>query len=263
NIVGGFAIGVFQGGMSLAEALQKYTLLSIGDGLVAQIPALVISIGAGLLVTRANENANLGAQITGQLFRYPRALTILSGMLAVFGLVPGMPAIPFFLLAAGAGLLARNLKSPDAAAPAAPAAAKGKGGKAPAKGAAGAAAPAAPLPSDDVRKLIEVDVFAIEIGCGLLGLADAKAGGDLLARITGVRKNLARERGIIVPPISVRDNLELAANDYRFLIRGKAVARGQIMAGRWLAMNVSGSQVALKGVPTREPVFKLEATWID
>ncbi|HVW19596.1 MAG TPA: flagellar biosynthesis protein FlhA [Opitutaceae bacterium] len=264
NVVGGFAIGVFQSGMSLAEALQKYTLLSIGDGLVAQIPALIISIGAGLLVTRANENANLGAQISGQLFRYPRALAIVSGMLAVFGLVPGMPAIPFFLLAAGAGILARNLKAPEAAAPAAPASPKGKSGKPGAKGAApGAAGPAPALASDDVRKLIEVDVFAIEIGCGLLGLADAKAGGDLLARITGVRKNLARERGIIVPPISVRDNLELAANDYRFLIRGKAVARGQIMAGRWLAMNVSGSQIALKGVPTREPVFKLDATWID
>jgi flagellar biosynthesis protein FlhA len=266
NVVGGFVIGAVQMGLSLAESLQKFTLLSIGDGLVSQIPALIISIGAGLLVTRASGNMNLGSQIAGQLFRYPRALGIASGMLVVFGLIPGMPAIPFLLLAGVAGLMARTIKAPDAAGGALPAAgaARTKGGKnAGAKGAAGGAAPAGPLASDDVRKLIEVDVFAIEIGAGLLGLADSKTGGDLLARVTGVRKNLARERGIIVPPISVRDNLELGTSDYRFLIRGKAVARGQIMGGRWLAMNVGGSAVSLRGVPTREPVFKLDATWID
>ncbi len=264
NVVGGFAIGVFQMDLSIGESLQKFTLLSIGDGLVSQIPALIISIGAGLLVTRANDNANLGVQITGQLFRYPRALMIASGMLGIFGIMPGMPTIPFLLLAAGAGILAKNLKAPEEAeAPAAPAArgkGQAKGGKA---GAAAATTPAAAPVADDVRKLAEVDVFAIEIGFGLLGLADAKAGGDLLGRVTGVRKNLARERGIVVPPISVRDNLELQSNDYRFLIRGRPVARGQLMAGRWMAMNVAGSQVALRGVPTKEPVFKLDATWID
>jgi flagellar biosynthesis protein FlhA len=262
NVVGGFVIGAVQMGLSLAEALQKFTLLSIGDGLVSQIPALIISIGAGLLVTRASENANLGSQIAGQLFRYPRALGIASGMLFIFGMIPGMPAVPFLLLAGVAGFMARTIKAPEPAADAAagrPKPAKGAGGK----GAAAGPAPAGPLATDDVRKLIEVDVFAIEIGCGLLSLADAKSGGDLLARVTGVRKNLARERGIIVPPISVRDNLELGSSDYRFLIRGKAVARGQIMAGRWLAMNVAGSTIALRGVPTREPVFKLDATWID
>ncbi|MGH7995123.1 MAG: FHIPEP family type III secretion protein, partial [Opitutaceae bacterium] len=146
----------------------------------------------------------------------------------------------------------------------APASGRGKGAKG-AKGgeSAAGAAVSAPSGADDVRKLVEVDVFAIEIGHGLLGLANAKSGGDLLARVTGVRKNLARERGIIVPAISVRDNLELEANDYRFLVRGKAVARGQIMPGRWLAMNVTASGVKLRGVPTREPVFKLEATWVD
>ena len=267
NVIGGFVIGAVQMGLSLAESLQKFTLLSIGDGLVSQIPALIISIGAGLLVTRASENVNLGSQIAGQLFRYPRALGIASGMMVIFGLIPGMPAVPFFLLAGAAAFMARTMKVPDSAgsALAAAGAARAKGGKNAGKAgaAAGAAPAAAPLAGDDVRKLIEVDVFAIEIGTGLLGLADLKAGGDLLARVTGVRKNLARERGIIVPPISVRDNLELASSDYRFLIRGKAVARGQIMAGRWLAMNVAGSAVSLRGVPTREPVFKLDATWID
>ncbi len=266
NVVGGFAIGVFQMDLSLAESLQKFTVLSIGDGLVSQIPALIVSIGAGLLVTRASENANLGTQVAGQIFKYPRALGIAAAMLGVFGLMPGMPLVPFAILAGLAGFLARTLKSAElAAAPAAGAAAKPKGGK-PAAGKAGegaAPAAAAPIGADDVRKLTDVDVFAIEIGHGLLNLANAKSGGDLLGRVTGVRKNLARERGIIVPPISVRDNLELEANDYRFLIRGKTVARGQIMPGRWLAMNVAASTVKLRGVPTREPVFKLDATWID
>ena len=135
----------------------------------------------------------------------------------------------------------------------------GKPGEAPAPAAGATAAPG----GEDVRKLIEVDIFAIEIGHGLLALAETKSGGDLLARVTGVRKSLARERGIVVPPISVRDNLELDANDYRFLIRGKPVARGQILFGRWLAMNVAGSKIRLRGTPTREPVFKLDATWID
>jgi flagellar biosynthesis protein FlhA len=271
NVLGGFAIGVLQMGMSLTESLSKFTLLSIGDGLVSQIPALIISIGAGLLVTRAADNNNLGTQVTGQLFRYPRALGIAAGCMAVFGLMPGMPMIPFLSLAALAGFMAKTLKDQDGVAETSPArattvakpGAKGAPGKpgeaAPAGGATTATAPA----SEDVRKLIDVDVFAIEIGYGLLTLADAKIGGDLLARVTGVRKALAREKGVVVPPISVRDNLELEPNDYRFLLRGKAVARGTLVPGRWMAMNVAGSTVKLRGVPTREPVFNLEATWID
>ena len=267
NIIGGFAIGVFQMGLSLGEALQKFTLLSIGDGLVSQIPALILSVGAGILVTRASENSNLGSQLAGQLFRYPRAMTTTAGMLVVFGLMPGMPLLPFLGLAAVAGYLGRLLQAAEtsnvAALPAGGAAAvSGKGGAK--SGAPGAAAGETKSGGvEDVRKLIEVDVFAVEIGYGLLSLAEAKSGGELLARVTGVRKQLAREKGIVVPPVSVRDNLELEASAYRFLLRGKVVARGQLMAGRWLAMNVAGSKVPLRGVPTREPVFNLEATWID
>ncbi|MBX3739010.1 MAG: flagellar biosynthesis protein FlhA [Candidatus Didemnitutus sp.] len=270
NVLGGFAIGVFQMGMSLGESLQKFTLLSIGDGLVSQIPALIISIGAGLLVTRASDNNNLGTQVTGQLFRYPRALGIAAGCMGVFALMPGMPTLPFASLALLAGFMAKTLKvlDPDgtAATAGAPAAKAGKPGAAgkPGEATAGATGePAAPAKSEDVRKLIDVDVFAIEIGYGLLQLADTKVGGDLLARVTGVRKALAREKGIVVPPISVRDNLELEANDYRFLLRGKTVAKGTLMPGRFMAMNVAGSTVRLRGVPTREPVFNLDAVWID
>ncbi len=266
NVIGGFAIGVFQMGLSLGESLQKFTLLSIGDGLISQIPALVISIGAGLLVTRASDNNNLGTQIVGQIVRYPRALGLAAACLAVFGLMPGMPTLPFLGLAALAGFMARTLKPQDEPRPAAPAAsgktAKGTAGKPGEAASSAGAAPAAPA-SEDVRKLIDVDVFAIEIGYGLLTLADAKIGGDMLARVTGARKTLAREKGIVVPPISVRDNLELEANDYRFLLRGKPVARGSLVPGRFLAMNVAGSTVRLRGQPTREPVFNLEATWID
>jgi flagellar biosynthesis protein FlhA len=266
NIFGGFAIGVFQMDLSLPESIQKFTLLSIGDGLVSQIPALIISVGAGVLVTRASGSTNLGAQIAGQLFRYPRALAIAAAVLALFGIMPGMPVVPFFMLAGLAAFMARTFKAPPEAQAAAgatvPSGVRSRGGRA-AKGSGAAPATAHAIPSDDVRKLTEVDVFTIEIGLGLLSLADAKVGGDLLARVTGARKAIAREKGIVVPPISVRDNLELESNAYRFLLRGRQIGRGQLMNGRWLAMNVSGSTARLQGVPTKEPVFNLEATWID
>jgi len=269
NIVGGFAIGAFQMGLSLTEAAAKFTLLSIGDGLVSQIPALIVSVAAGLLVTRASGNGNLGEQIGGQLTRYPRAIMIAAGMLAVFGIMPGMPAIPFLVLAGMAFYVARIMQKQEtedattATKTESAAAAPGKG----AKGAAGKDGAAVGGKSggltEEFRKLIELDVFAIEIGYGLLPLADAKQGGDLLSRITGVRKTLAREKGILVPPISVRDNLELESNEYRFLLRGKSIARGQVQPGRSMAMNVAGSTVKLRGLPAREPVFGLEAVWID
>ena len=266
NVIGGFAIGVFQMDLTLGESLQKFTLLSIGDGLVAQVPALIVSVAAGILVTRASENSNLGVQIGRQILRYPRAIGIAAGMMGVFGLMPGMPMLPFFLLGGTIGYVAWMIKkqtpveAPESTTTAAPA----KAGKA----APGSKDPAATgkhgtTSTDDLRKLIELDVFAIEIGYGLLPLADAAKGGDLLSRVTGVRRTLAREKGILVPPVSVRDNLELEPNDYRFLLRGKPVARGNVHAARWMAMNVSGSTVRLRGVPTREPVFNLEATWID
>lgn len=264
NIVGGFAIGAMQMGLSLSEAAARFTLLSIGDGLVSQIPALIVSVGAALLVTRASGTGDLGEQIGGQLLRYPRALKIAAAMLGLFGLMPGMPALPFLLLGGLLYYIARTLSAAAAAEerPAAVAAAGAAAGK------AGAPAEAAPPPAkgaiaEDFRKLIDLDVFAIEIGYGLLPLADARQGGDLLSRVTGVRKTLAKSRGIVVPPISVRDNLELESNEYRFLLRGKAIGRGQVQPGRFMAMNVSGSRVKLRGMPTREPVFNLDAVWIE
>ena len=273
NVLGGFAIGVLQMDLSLAEALQKFTLLSIGDGLISQIPALIVSVAAGLLVTRASENGNLGAQVGRQLTRYPRALKIVGGMMVFFGVLPGMPMLPFLALGGLLYYVGHNLRRhqpegedsalPDAAAGARPI---GKAGAAPAAAGKPGEAPAPAAPGavpDELRKLIDQDTFAIEVGYSLLPLADAKQGGDLLARITGVRKTLARERGLIVPPIAVRDNLELEPNDYRFLLRGKVIGRGKVYANKWMAMNVSGSKVALRGTACREPVFGLDAVWID
>ena len=258
NILGGFAIGIVQKGMPVVEALQKYTLLSIGDGLVAQVPALVVSVAAGILVTRASGDSNLGTHISEQLTLYPRALAIASGLLATFGIMPGMPMAPFFLLAAASGFTAWSLRKSRAAT----ALAAGPDlSKAATAGGKQGAEPAA-KPADEFKKLIEVDTFAIELGTGLLHLAEKKNGGDLLDRVTGVRKTFAREIGVIVPPIAIRDNLELDTQEYRFLLRGKELARGNILSNRWLAMNVTNSPVPLKGVATIEPVFGINATWI-
>lgn len=264
NITGGFAIGVFQMNLTMAESMKKFTLLSIGDGLVSQIPGLLVSVAAGILVTRASDGTSLGTQMSSQLLRYPRALMVGSGMLGLFGLLPGMPALPFLGLAAFGIWVARRLQRNLA-----PGSDEIEGLASEAQPPVAGAAPAGTKPGDmavtaeeELARVVDLDVFTIEIGHGLLPLADGKQGGDLLQRITGLRRSVSRERGVIVPPISVRDNLELEANDYRFLLRGRPVSRGRVMAGRWLAINVSGSSVKLKGVPTQEPVFGLDAHWI-
>jgi flagellar biosynthesis protein FlhA len=249
--------------MTVNEALQRFTLLSIGDGLVSQIPALITSTAAGILVTRAASKEELGKELTKQLLAYPRVLAILTLMLAVFGLVPGLPMIPFFALASVTGFLAYNLKDQKLVA------GTGMGSEAVAENSAaegmtakpgGAAAGAAT--GDKLETLLNVDALQIELGYSLVSLADARKGGDLLERVTGVRKTFAQEMGVIVPPIRLRDNLQLEANQYRFLLKGNPIAQGELSPGHWLAMNASNSKVVLKGAPTVEPVFKLPATWV-
>jgi len=263
NVVGGIAIGIAQKGMPVAEALQKYTLLSIGDGLVSQIPALIVSVAAGLLVTRASSGTDLGSQVAGQLGTHPRALGIASAMMGLFAVVPGLPAFPFLVLGGIAGTAAYYLKKHRLATP--DAAGAGTKGAPAALPPGGKAAPAAPKTgsNEDLQKLIDTEAFTIELGLGLVRLADKAQGGDLLDRITGVRRNFARDMGMIVPPIAIRDSYDLESNDYRFLLRTKPVGRGQLMINRWLAMNVAGSPVKLKGVPTVEPVFNIDAVWIE
>ena len=262
NIVGGFAIGMAQRGMSFTEALSRYTLLSIGDGLVSQIPALVTSMAAGLLVTRAASKNNFGEELGRQLTSYPRALTILSVMLAFLSVVPGLPMFPFLVLSVVTWFVGKNIKTRPAAGADAKQKADGKSGKS-SEAAANAVPGSAAAPAGDkLENLLGVDALLIELGFGLVSLADSRKGGDLLERVTGVRRQFAQEMGLLIPPIKLRDNLQIGANEYRFLLKGNSVASGSLMPGYSLAMNATNSRVTLKGVPTTEPVFQLPATWI-
>lgn len=260
NVIGGFGVGVMQMGMTVTESLQRFTILSIGDGLVAQVPALITSVASGILVTRSAAKDNLGQELTAQLFTYPRAISLLSGMLGALALVPGLPTTPFLVMAVGAAAMAYVLKkngvsgqkdaplldtANPAKTPAAPAAA----------GNAGSA-------GEKLEGLLPLDTLQIELGYGLVPLADTRRGGDLLDRVTGIRRKFAQEMGMVVPPIRLRDNLQLAPNHYQFLLKGNPIASGELMANHWLAMNATNSKVTLHGTPTVEPVFKLPATWI-
>lgn len=258
NIIGGFAIGIAQKGMTVSESLQRFTILSIGDGLVSQIPALITSTAAGILVTRAASKNDLGQELGNQLLYYPRALTVLASMMGVFAMVPGLPKLPFLALAAITGAMAYTLHKhglPDSPLAEIRTPVAGRVAK------PGGVAPEGKV-ADKLENLLNLDTLQIELGYGLVALADTRKGGDLLERVTGVRRNYAQEMGVIVPPIRLRDNLQLGSNEYRFLIKGNSVAQGQLMPGHWMAMNATNSKVILKGVPTVEPVFQLPATWI-
>lgn len=258
NVLGGFAIGIAQKGMTVNEALQRFTLLSIGDGLVSQIPALITSTAAGILVTRAAAKEELGRELTRQLLAYPKVLAILTAMLVVFALVPGLPMFPFLCLATVTGTLAYQLRNQESMLH------FGKPGEAgDAAGAAAGKSSATAKSAEKLESLLAVDALQIELGYGLVSLADTRKGGDLLERVTGVRKTFASEMGVIIPPIRLRDNLQLEANQYRFLLKGNSIVQGELMPGHWLAMNASNSKTILKGLPTVEPVFKLPATWIS
>jgi flagellar biosynthesis protein FlhA len=266
NIIGGFAIGIVQKNMTMAESLQRFTILSIGDGLVSQVPALITSTAAGILITRATAKNDLGRELGRQLLFYPRALSILAGMLLVLALVPGLPTVPFLTLSAFIGLLSYSMHRHGALdfATSTPGSAlrETDGQAAGAKPAAGAATAAEAKDKDKIENLLSVETLQIELGYGLVFLADTRKGGDLLERVTGVRRNFAQEMGLLIPPIRVRDNLQLAPNEYRFLLKGNPIAQGQLMPGQWLAMNATNSKTSLKGVPTIEPVFQLPATWV-
>src|ERR1051325_528328 len=251
NVLGGFAIGIMQKGMTVVEALQRFTILSIGDGLVSQVPALITSTAAGILVTRAASRNDLGQELGNQLLFYPRAMTGLAAHTGVFAIVPGLPVLPFMILAGVTGLLAYTLHRHGPIEPAlaeATAAAQAKGG--PANTGAGAAAAAAGETKliDRLEELLQLDPFQVELGYGLVALADKRRGGDLLDRITSVRRNFAQDMGVIIPPIRLRANLQLGANEYRFLLKGNPVAQGELRPSHWLAMNAARSKVVRNGL---------------
>ncbi len=254
NIVGGFVIGVWQHGMSLMQALQTYTLLTVGDGLVSQIPALMISTATGIIVTRAASEADLGADTIRQITANPRAMGIVAALLLGFALVPGLPKLPFLLIGSIAGAAAYGVTRASrrtAAALATTAAAEG------------AAKPAAPTGPEAVMPLLQVDPMELEIGYGLIPLVDPQEAGNLLDRITRIRRQMALDLGIILPTVRVRDNLQLAPNQYVVKLRGVEVARGELMINQYLAMNPGLAEEAIEGTPTREPAFGLPALWIS
>ncbi|MBV8222580.1 MAG: flagellar biosynthesis protein FlhA [Candidatus Eremiobacteraeota bacterium] len=263
NIIGGFIIGIVQQGMTLQQALSRFTLLTIGEGIVTQIPALLMSTATGIIVTRAASEMNFGEEITGQILQEPRAIAITSVLLVVFGFF-GLPPLWMFLMAGvmaalfvrqrnrqRLGLLART--------------------EAQAQLAAGAAAPGvqpgvtaqpAVKPAESVVPLLSYDPMELEIGFGLIPLVDVAQGGDLLERITMIRRHAARELGIVVPPIRVRDNLQLKPSTYVIKIYGLEVARAEVMVSRLLAMNPGTATSPIEGIPTTEPAFNLPALWI-
>jgi flagellar biosynthesis protein FlhA len=253
NIVGGFVIGVVQLKMQLGDAFGTYTLLTVGEGLTSQIPALLISTATGMIVTRAasEPDSNLGTDVTTQLFTNPRALGVVGALLLLMALVPDLPKVPFIVLGlsmlGGAQLLRRS------------ASAQAKAER------TQAATPASSQEPENLNHLLRVDPISIEIGYGLISLADVENGGNLLSRVTLIRRQIATDLGIIVPTIRIRDDLQLPADTYIVRLRGVEVARGEVRANRMLAMNpgtADDSANDLDGLPAVEPAFGLPARWI-
>jgi flagellar biosynthesis protein FlhA len=264
NIIGGFVIGIAQQGMGILEALQRYTLLTIGEGIVTQIPALLISTATGIIVTRAASEGSFGHDLSRQLVQEPRALLIAGVLLVMFGFF-GLPPLFMFVMAAIvlALWLRGRIDAKNAAAKSAAGGAKGLPGQPGAAGVAGGTGTApAVKPAESVVPLLSYDPMELEIGFGLIPLVDVSQGGDLLERITMIRRHAARDLGIVVPPIRVRDNLQLKPSTYVVKIYGLEVTRAEVMVSRVLAMNPGTATDTIDGIPTTEPAFGLPALWI-
>jgi len=248
NIVGGFIIGVAERGLSFTDAIQTYTILTIGDGLVSQIPALLISLAAGLVVTRSAAGTALDLQMKTQLLQNPRALGTVAGVVFLFGLLPGMPTIPFMMLGTvlGASSYFQNKKKSETP-----------------PETQEAEQIEATVPEETYEKYLQVDPIEVEIGYGLISLVDENKGGDLFNKISSTRKYIALEYGVLIPPVRVRDNLQLDPNEYIIKIKGNIVANFQIFTDRYLAMNPGNVSEKLSGIPTTDPAFNLEAFWIS
>jgi flagellar biosynthesis protein FlhA len=259
NVIGGLIIGMVQHDLAFGQAAETYTLLAIGDGLVAQIPSLIISIAAGMVVSRVANEDDISSQVTNQLFARPEALYITGGIIFALGMIPGMPNLVFLLLGGalcgGGYMIAKRKKE----APAKEAAA--------AEAAAGAANAglAAPTESEEAswQDVMAVDTLGLEVGYRLIPLVDKTQGGELLKRIKGIRKKFAQEVGFLAPPVHIRDNLELKPSAYRITLKGVEVGTGEAMNGQFLAINPGMASGTLPGTSTTDPAFGLPATWID
>ena len=251
NLVGGILIGLLSHGMSFADAAQTYTTLAIGDGLVAQLPALLIAVATAMLVTRSTGEQEMGETMSKQVFGHQRALTVAAVLMGLIGIVPGMPNVPFLLLSAILGGTAWKLR-------------KGTTDAADAASASRASADAAPaamaeLSWDEIRP---VEPLALEVGYKLIALVDQAQGGQLLARLKGVRRKLTQDLGFLIPAVHVRDNLELAPGQYRLLVHGVPVATGELVPDRELALDPGRVFGPLDGIPGKDPAFGLDAVWI-
>ena len=249
NVVGGFAIGVFQQDMGIGDAAKVYTLLTIGDGLVTQLPALVVSTAAGLVVTRATTDKNLPNELIQQMTNNPAAFLIAGVVLFVFGLIPGLPHFPFFFMAFLAALVNYRLF-------------KNSQKKEKIQKKKIEAEKKIPAP-ERVESILPLDIMELEVGYELIPLVDADRNGELLDRIKSVRRQFALEMGFIVPPLHIRDNLQLKPSEYAILIKGVEVTRGSVMVGKFLAMSPGKTEQELSGVKTQEPTFGLPAIWIN
>ncbi len=252
NIIGGLAIAILQHGMDLQSALKTFTLLTVGDGLVSQIPSLVTSTAAGLMVTRAVSEDNLGREIFTQLTSIPKALYMATATIFAMGIVPGMPTIPFFLLAAVLGisayLMEQMLKEKE---------------KQEAEEKAKELLKATEEEETSPEELLpQPETITFEIGYALIPYVDESKGGEIVKRIKSLRKQLTKELGIIIPLIHIKDNLELKPGEYRILIRDVEVARGEIVPDHYLAIDTGSTKGKIEGKPTKEPAFGLDAYWI-
>jgi len=257
NIIGGLIVGVVMHDLAFGEATKVYTLLAIGDGLVAQIPSLIISIAAGMVVSRVANDEDVSSQLTSQLFKRPEALYITAGIIGGLGLIPGMPNLVFLLLggslAAGGYFISKRNKAKPAEEAAA------------ATEAAQQAATQAPAENEEAtwQDVMPVDTLGLEVGYRLIPLVDKNQGGELLKRIKGIRKKFAQEVGFLAPPVHIRDNLELKPSAYRITLKGVEVGSGEALNGQFLAINPGMASGTLPGLVTVDPAFGLPAIWIE
>jgi flagellar biosynthesis protein FlhA len=246
NIVAGFLIGVFQHGMDLKRALATYTILTIGDGLVTVIPALMISVSGGLIVTRASSDNKLGSDMKKQVFSNPQPLMLSGGVLVAMAAFPGLPTLPFLILGSGVGYFGYRmhqkamLEEPEAP----------------------AAANAAASNKDNLETLLKVEPLAIEVGLGLVKLVEGAQNSPLLRRISGIRRQMASDLGYMVPPVRVTDNLQLKSGEYVVLMKGAEIARFEMIQNCDLAIHPGGTAPPLEGIPAKEPAFGIQALWI-
>jgi len=253
NIIAGFLIGVFQQGVPFAEALKTYTILTVGDGLVTILPSLLVSVAGGIVVTRAASKESLGVNVGRQLFNSPRLLWIAGGVLTALGLIPGLPKLSFFSLAAGLMFAAWKMKPREIKDEVDELELVNKAALS-----AGAAAPVA----DSMDSILKLDELMLEVGMGLVPLVDAQQGGQLLARVKSMRKNLAQQLGFLVPSIHITDNLSLREREYVIYLRGVEIARWELRRDCLLAISSSANAAELPGQDTREPAFDVPAKWI-